>query len=149
MGVGLKMTRWVTRKQKKQAKAKFAKKFFTTDKRSTSDDYLCSTNDERMDPHITQTATHDQITRAEAGKYVIIFHVSDRAGNKETKTLKRTVIVRDTLPPVITLTLKKWGLMEEAQTSVNGWVIGAIASAVAGVALLGLSTKQTATSVPV
>jgi len=169
--VGLKMTRWVTRKQKKQAKAKFAKKFFTTDKRSTSDDYLCSTNDERMDPHITQTATHDQITRAEAGKYVIFFHVSDRAGNKETKTLKRTVIVRDTLPPVITLTLKKklihtsdatqrgiggvrqplkkWGLMEEAQTSVNGWVIGAIASAVAGVALLGLSTKQTATSVPV
>jgi hypothetical protein len=169
--VGLKMTQWTTRKQKKQAQAKFGKKYFSTGVQATSDEYLCSTNDERMDAHITQTATHDQITRAEAGKYVIFFHVSDKAGNKEVRTLKRTVVVRDTLPPVITLTLKKklihtsdasqtgiggvkqplkkWGLMAETETSVNGWVMGAIASAVAGVALLASSSKATPTSVPV
>jgi hypothetical protein len=41
--------------------------------------------------------------------------------------------------------------MAETQTSVNGWVIGAIASAVTGVALLGFSMKKNtvATSVPV
>merc|ERR1711871_39587 len=44
------------------------------------------------------------------------------------------------------------GLMaEESTSSVNGWVMGAIASAVAGLALLGYSTRRTAvaTSVPV
>jgi predicted HicB family RNase H-like nuclease len=42
-------------------------------------------------------------------------------------------------------------MAEESTSSVNGWVIGAIASAVAGLALLGYSTRRTAvaTSVPV
>jgi hypothetical protein len=169
--VGLKMADFSSAKALTQAKAKFGAQYFPA-AGATSDDYLCSTNDERMDPHITQTATHDQITRAEAGKYVIHFHVSDKAGNKECSTLQRTVIVRDTLPPVISLTLgnklihvsaadqtgiggskqplKKWGLlMAESTTSVNGWLIGAAASAVAGVALLGMSTKATPVSVPV
>ena len=39
-------------------------------------------------------------------------------------------------------------LMAET-SSVNGWIVGAIASAVAGVALLALGSKQTTTSVPV
>jgi len=39
--------------------------------------------------------------------------------------------------------------MAEKQTSVNGWLIGAVASAVAGVALLGMSAKKIAVSVPV
>merc|ERR1719473_2127666 len=39
-------------------------------------------------------------------------------------------------------------LMAET-SSVNGWIVGAIASAVAGVALLALGNKQTTTSVPV
>merc|ERR1719311_1044550 len=41
-------------------------------------------------------------------------------------------------------------MAEESTSSVNGWVIGAIASAVAGLALLGYSTRRTAvaTSVP-
>jgi len=170
--VGLKMAQFTTKKQKTQAQKKFSKKFFTTGVGATSDEYLCSTNDERQDTHITQTATHDQITRAEAGKYVIFFHVSDKAGNKECKTPKRTVVVRDTLPPVIKLTLKnklihtsahgqtgiggvkqpikKWGLMAESTTSVNGWMVGAVASAVAGVALLASSSKKTTVvSVPV
>merc|ERR1711988_1595898 len=101
--------------------------------------------------------------------------------------LYRTVVVKDTLPPVITLHLKgklvhtgdhsqvginhnkisgiyKKGsnpqfntkginlkgkeYMAESATT-NGWLIGAVASAVAGVALLGLSAKRSATSVPV
>merc|ERR1712100_707928 len=44
-----------------------------------------------------------------------------------------------------------WNMMaEESTSSVNGWVVGAIASAVAGLALLGYSTRRTAvaTSVP-
>merc|ERR1711968_192377 len=42
-------------------------------------------------------------------------------------------------------------MAEESTSSVNGWVVGAIASAVAGLALLGYSTRRTAiaTSVPV
>jgi len=126
------------------------------------------------------------ITNAEQGKYVIQFNVEDKAGN-EAKRLYRTVIVKDTLPPVITLHLKgklvhtsdhsqkgvshdrisgiyqkgsnpqfntkgidlkgKEYMAESATT--NGWLIGAVASAVAGVALLGLSAKKTATTVPV
>merc|ERR1712100_373431 len=44
----------------------------------------------------------------------------------------------------------RW-MAEESTSSVNGWVVGAIASAVAGLALLGYSTRRTAvaTSVPV
>jgi hypothetical protein len=152
------------------------------------------------------------------GKYIIHFNVEDKAGN-QADSLSRTVIVKDTLPPVITLKLNKklvhvgasnqYGLggngetnpaymkyhhgdmknpagyyvgknsnnnpgmystfgnpnipqfdsnhatystnshfMAESVTS-NGWVIGAIASAVAGVALLGMSRKSAVTSVPV
>merc|ERR1719399_1940935 len=141
----------------------------------------------------SQTPAH-QIQDAEQGKYVIQFHVEDKAGN-HAKIVKRTVIVKDTLPPVITLHLNKklihtsdhsqfginhdkisgihkagsnpqpntkgWNpykqnsdgtiggeYMAESATT-NGWLIGAVASAVAGVALLGLSAKKTATSVPV
>ena len=47
-----------------------------------------------------------------------------------------------------------WKLMaEETTSSVNGWVLGAIASAVSGLALLGYSLRKqaqpVATSVPV
>ena len=44
---------------------------------------------------------------AEAGKYVIEYHVKDASQNSECSTPKRTVIVRDTLPPVISLHLDK------------------------------------------
>merc|ERR1712178_232977 len=104
------------------------------------------------------------ISNAEQGKYVIQFHVEDKADN-HAAVLYRTVVVKDTLPPVITLHLKgklvhtgdhsqvginlkgKEYMAESATT--NGWLIGAVASAVAGVALLGLSAKRSATSVPV
>jgi hypothetical protein len=164
---------------------------------SSNNDYLCSTNDQNVnykklggatqDAGVTSTAGHTRIMRAEAGKYVIDFHVQDKAGNKECNIKSRTVIVKDTLPPVISLHLKghlihksgseKKGLggvknpagtprnpylvtkYDESTTvknsfmaetsSVNGWVIGAIASATAGVALLSFSTQKTATAVPV
>jgi hypothetical protein len=93
----------------------------------------------------------------------------------------RTVTVKDTLKPVIHLSYASegniaWGsagpeakniaqfkgtddthsgngfMAEEASTSsVNGWVLGAVASAVTGLALLGFSQRKTtvATSVPV
>merc|ERR1712072_965588 len=61
----------------------------------------------------------NRITRAEAGKYVIMYHVSDKAGNKECKTLKRTVVVKDTLPPVITLHLKNKLIHTSASSQVG------------------------------
>jgi hypothetical protein len=162
---------------------------------SSNNDYLCSTNDQNVNYDkikginhgITRSTGHSKIMRAEAGKYVIDFHVQDKAGNKECKTPSRTVIVKDTLPPVISLHLKghlihksgseKKGLGGEenpagthrnpylvkrydethssvkndfmAETSVNGWMIAAIASAVTGVALLSFAQKKTDTTVPV
>merc|ERR1712072_240670 len=163
---------------------------------------------------VGESSDNTKATNAEAGHYEIKFHVEDKAGNHAVvKT--RTVIVKDTLPPVITLHLKGklvhtgaggnlvgishnrigglvannpqpntngippatslnptggWPVdgqgiqlpyaqskaivghagnwMAESATT-NGWLIGAVASAVAGVALLGLSAKKSATSVPV
>lgn len=91
----------------------------------------------------------------------------------------RKVTVKDTLPPVITLHLrqkmiaqgagnqkgingrtnpagqkgKNPNLMaEETTSSVNGWIVGALASAISGLALLGYSLRKSndvVTSVPV
>jgi hypothetical protein len=148
-----------------------------------------------------QAPTMQQTT----GVFLISYHVEDKAGNTAADE-KRTVVVKDTLPPVITLKLKdklihtsngnqvgishhliggefhadagtqlnpaglsrtayqnqagvipqyykdhnfgNHNLMAES-TTVNGWVLGAVVSAVAGVALLGFSQQKTATSVPV
>jgi len=87
---------------------------------------------------------------------------------KGAKAYIRTVIVKDTLKPTIHLSFGSktfhkssaadTGINSQANpsgklmaetSSVNGWVIGAIASAVAGVALLALGSKKVATSVPV
>jgi hypothetical protein len=137
------------------------------------------------------------LTGAETGVYNIYYTVSDLNKNKQCAIKRRTVIVQDTLPPIITLSLKKtWSgrestkilhvssstvskingkanparstvgnpfirahpfaanvkLMAEEQStsSVNGWVLGAAASAVTGLALLGFSAKKsTVTTVPV
>merc|ERR1711966_514014 len=73
------------------------------------DDYVCT-----VDPaveeltQLTNAATagpSSYISDAEQGKYIIKFNVEDKAGNAATK-LHRTVVVKDTLPPVITLHLK-------------------------------------------
>jgi hypothetical protein len=119
---------------------------------------LCAMNDESVDLGYGRKA---HTPKSHPGTYKIRFHVVDRNGNKECKTPIRTVNVRDTLPPVISVTLKgqtktgtkqkapKWGAKYMAEsTSVNGWILAAAASAVTGLALLAVS-KKTATSVPV
>lgn len=75
------------------------------------------------------------------------------------KKYTRTVVVEDTLKPVISLKYKgtkvpqaglsvKW-MAETASSSVNGWIIGSVASAVTGLALLGFSARKTEVPVPV
>ena len=83
---------------------------------NTKDSYICSTNDQGVVPadmealiakwDTAQLPSHNSITHAEVGKYVISYHATDNVGNTECETKFRTVIVRDTLPPVISLHLK-------------------------------------------
>jgi hypothetical protein len=114
-------------------------KGFVVSKGASTDSYFCSTNDAHVEYNEHKKAAKKIAMRAEAGKFIIHFHVQDRAGNKECTTAKRTVIVKESLPPVVSLKL----MAETA--SVNGWIIGAMASAVAGVALLSFSSKSTLT----
>jgi len=89
------------------AKRKFDKKFWEDD--NSSSEYLCSTNDqasvitpERLE-HITNL--NPNLAHAEAGTFVIDYYVQDSSKNAQCSSPKRTVIVRDTLPPVISLHL--------------------------------------------
>merc|ERR1711939_166137 len=109
------------------------------------------------------TITRNTVNVERTGTYYVTYRA---------KKYTRTVVVIDTLKPVISLTYngKKvtsgnhvdtgvnaqanpFKLMAETTTtsSVNGWVVGAAASAVTGLALLGYSMRKTsvATSVPV
>ena len=123
---------------------------------------------------------------------------SSTSNNVQCESPKRTVIVRDTLPPVLTLHVRgsglvqtsrfnhkgiaedgtytftgpnnghvntpkaiavdsgdyqkvfnHWTLMAENSASTNGWLIGAAASALAGVALLGYASRTAPTTVEV
>jgi len=184
--LGLKMATFADAAAKAAPLAKFSKTYFAD---ASTDDYLCTaTAATGTDSSVTYSAKSEKITRAESGKYVIFYHVTDKAMNAECTTHKRTVIVKDTLPPVITLHLQKklihtsatggkglggqanpagtaanpfvrdWtdakfvsnSFMAESTTSVNGWVLAAVASAVTGVALVGFSMKKSQqVSVPV
>jgi len=88
------------------AKVKFDAKFIGTNQ---SSEYLCSTNDESntISAHRQAAIVKTQTHSAEAGTYVITYHVKDSSQNNECEAPKRTVIVRDTLPPVISLHLDK------------------------------------------
>merc|ERR1711934_541070 len=108
------------------------------------------------------------------GEYVLTYTVTDKNGNGGNKPchaaphtntsaptanaahFTKTVIVEDTMIPIISLKYRGTNLVgmmaESSTTTVNGWVIGAIASAVSGVALLGYAATRkatVATSVPV
>merc|ERR1711966_83776 len=101
------------------------------------------------------------------GTYVLTYSVTDKNGNgadpskcsgvnqnhRSGSHFTKTVVVEDTMVPIISLKYKGSKLMAESTTStVNGWVIGAVASAVSGVALLGYAATRkatVATSVPV
>lgn len=172
---GLKMAKFNSQKQKNAALAKFGKLFFPA-KGASSDMYLCSTNDQFYVKGKAFTKKR-AIKKAEVGKYVIAFHVQDKAGNKENgcgaKTQYRTVVVKDTLAPVISLHFNNKAILRKKNsvpeytnrqhnkggrnpaqlaahnpnfmaesTTVNGWVIAAAASAVAGVALFSMSAQR-------
>merc|ERR1711907_646930 len=63
------------------------------------------------------------------------------ASGTKTDHFTKTVVVEDTMIPIISLKHRGTNLVgmmaEQSTTTVNGWVIGAVASAVSGVALLG------------
>merc|ERR1719456_2068223 len=107
------------------------------------------------------------------GTYVLTYSVTDKNGNgkdgsnckpaspgqgegNRTDHFTKTVVVEDTMIPIISLKYRGTNLVgmmaEQSTTTVNGWVIGAVASAVSGVALLGYAATRkatVATSVPV
>jgi len=89
-----------------RAEAKFGASYFVN---GGTNYYLCAINDGGVAyselPKL-QTVGHEDIAHAEEGEYHINFHVSDLASNTECVTPVRTVVVKDTLPPVITLHLK-------------------------------------------
>jgi len=86
----------------------------------------------------------------QSGTYILTYSVTDTSGNN-AQYLK-TVVVEDTMKPSITLNYDGAdlvGLMEENHF-VNGWLVGAVVSAITGVAMLAHSSKTSvATSVPV
>merc|ERR1712070_1276762 len=103
--------------------------------------------------------TNTKVDVEMTGKYTITY-----SGSCADECKYRTVTVQDTIVPIIQLHYQDKDLvqnpsshptgfsyMAEVTNSANGWVVGAIASAVSGVALLGysLSRKSTPTTVPV
>jgi hypothetical protein len=143
----------------------------------TRTNFVCVFNtktatDDAVDGKLTAAVDRVQHAFAHVGVWVIKYVGTDNAGLTATDLL-RTVMVKDTLPPIISLvhpddstdTLYEGvgtvnGVVIDsvsppvpvslmAQASVNGYFVCAIASAVAGVALLGFSAKKTQTMVPV
>merc|ERR1711871_1131620 len=94
----------------------------------SSEMYLCSTNDDKINAPAPQTYSK---LAAYAGTFEISYFVEDRAGNnQETRvdgtwcgvtdsTPSRTVIVQDTLAPVITLHMDKDQMNNNAETCVH------------------------------
>jgi len=98
------------------------------------------------------------------GTYTLTYSATDKNGNVggaikadgTCTSIFKTVIVEDTMVPIISLKYRGNNLVgmmaESTTTTVNGWVVGAVASAVSGVALLGYAATRkatVATSVPV
>jgi len=166
-----KLSKWA----KKRFIRNYGKAFYLGNNGKTykTDTYVCKFFAGKWNNFKLAKVTAQKTRKAETGKYVIRFYVNDKAGNDQCHTRKRTVIVKDTLPPVISLkygkhqfhksypkgrgingevnpAIKYQNKLFMAETSsVNGWMFAAVASAVAGVALLSLSTKQNHVPVPV
>jgi hypothetical protein len=114
---GLQMAKFPTKASTKVAVAQFGNSPFGCHGKScTTDNYICATSNSYKpltEQEKVYWAQHSekvlssQMTEAQKGKYVITYHVKDAAGNAECKAIKRTVVVRDTLPPVVDLKLKK------------------------------------------
>jgi len=126
-----------------------------------------STCTDTLDGALPDASIYGTVNVETTGTYVMTYSVTDVAGNgadpskcgsvnknhRSGTHFTKTVIVEDTMVPIISLNYKGSKLMAESTTSsVNGWVIGAVASAVSGVALLGYAATRkaaVATSVPV
>jgi hypothetical protein len=146
-----------------------------------------------LDGKITASRSGNVDTQV-PGKYTVTYTATDSSGNPsfgancpgQSTSLVRTVIVEDTLKPVIVLTHKDGSILHTSnaadtgllgvangagiaanelggsnpylvqqqnslmaeQSTVNGWLIGAVASAITGVALLAFA-RSSDTSVPV
>merc|ERR1711998_384291 len=128
-----------------------------------------STCTDTLDGAMPNAHIYGSVNVEETGTYVLTSSVTDKNGNGGNKTegcraasgnktdhFTKTVVVEDTMIPIISLKYRGTDLVgmmaEQSTTTVNGWVIGAVASAVSGVALLGYAATRkatVATSVPV
>lgn len=151
-------------------------------KGSKTNELICSTNDWEVD-YKKKKAYKIPQRQAEKGKYVITYHVKDKAKNSECtladdswRTNQRTVIVKDVIANVKVIKPFSWNTFQGSKTvkkfetgpkykdvhsgakymaeesenkSVNAWIVGAVASAVTGLALLSYSQRKTVTTVPV
>jgi hypothetical protein len=143
----------------------------------SSTNYLCSTNDHKDQDQMhlsTQGAlahsiTHGSVHANEEGKYIVTYKARDRSYVAQCGVKTRTVVVRDTWKPVITLhrngELIQYGSVDDpanpagspnsnpflrdsllSQASVdstsNGWFLGAAAAAISGIAMLGYSARS-------
>merc|ERR1712238_539603 len=120
-----------------------------------------------LDGEMPSASVYGKVDVELTGTYVLTYSVTDKNGNgadpkkckgtnsdhRHATHFTKTIVVEDTMVPIISLSYKGSKLMAESTTStVNGWVIGAVASAVSGVALLGYAATRkatVATSVPV
>jgi hypothetical protein len=205
---------------KQFAKTQFPSYDLMIKKSMHSDLLLCTKKASKFNVNAQPSGTQGFQLRAETGTYVITYYVHDLANNGqcpgELATAKRTVVVEDTLPPVISLKYKnqmirgsvkapvadaivprtgfadykdgngedfrnpaelkvgaykaangndyvtpvhkratfahygnpQFGLMAQVATT-NGWLIAAVASGIAGVALFSFSASKSTATVPV
>jgi hypothetical protein len=109
---------------------------------------------------VATVTTAQAVDVEQTGAYTLTYNAVDVAGNTNFALQSgtpcnvgmqqtRTITVVDSLKPIITID-GQGAYMAEESHGLNAWVIGAMASAVTGVALLGYaSSKTTATVVPV
>merc|ERR1711988_1324616 len=124
-----------------------------------------STCTDTLDGAMPNAHVYNTVNVEKTGTYVLTYSVTDKNGKDNsckaasgtrTDHFTKTVVVEDTMIPIISLKYRGTDLVgmmaEQSTTTVNGWVIGAVASAVSGVALLGYAATRkatVATSVPV
>merc|ERR1711977_212404 len=126
----------------------------------TEEEATCT---DTLDGALPNSVPYGSVNVELTGTYILTYsgtgkNIHTQGDNCRGVHYTKTVVVEDTMVPIISLKYKgtklgRWGYMAESTTTtVNGWVIGAVASAVSGVALLGYAaTRKTAvaTSVPV
>jgi len=126
-----------------------------------------STCTDTLDGAMPNAVIYGTVDVESTGSYTLTYSVTDKNNNGAVASdcaaahinngnhFTKTVVVEDTMVPIISLKYRGnnlVGMMAESTTTVNGWVIGAVASAVSGVALLGYAATRkatVATSVPV